>query len=356
MAKRTENERLKSEIDRTWRRAKNGIKYISGARFVHMGASPKDTIWQSRKAELWRYHSNNVKYSTPVLLHIGLVSRSYIFDLHPKNSFVQELLDLGFDVYLLDWGVPDESDALSTVSTYSLELFPRAVKALLKHSGSADFNLVSYCMGGCLSLTARASGAKIPCRSMITMAVPIDFSEMGEMTNAIASPDFDPKTMLDETGNVPPSLVNDSVRVRSPTSSASQYADLWQNLWNDQYLEGFQSIREWVSDHIPFAGAAFEEVRSQWIVKNGFVNNNYELMGIKVDLGSINGPILCIIAERDELVPMDAAAPLPKLLTGAQVKTEVLRAGHVGLTCGKAAEKYTLPIIAQWLAQHSDAD
>lgn len=349
------HEKLKKSIESTWRRrAKNGIKYLSGGRFVLTAQSPKDIIWRSRKAELWHYHSEKVRFKTPVLLHIGLVSKSYIFDLHPQNSFIKKLLSAGFDVYLLDWGTPDEADAYNTVSTYSIELFPRAIRALLKHADSADFNLISYCMGGCLSLIARAAGANIPCRSMITMAVPIDYSQMGEMANAIGSPDFDVETMLDETGNVPAELVHDSVKVRSPTGDAKQYADLWQNIWNDEFLEGFQSIREWVSDHIPMSGTVFRELREEWIVKNGFVNNCYSLMGSKVDFGSITGPVLCIIAERDELVPLAAAEPLPGLLSGAQVQVERLRAGHVSLTCGGAAIKYTLPTITAWLEMYSD--
>ena len=44
----------------------------------------------------------------------SLVSRSYIMDLRPGNSTVEYLLGEGFDVYMLDWGIPDERDADNT--------------------------------------------------------------------------------------------------------------------------------------------------------------------------------------------------------------------------------------------------
>jgi polyhydroxyalkanoate synthase subunit PhaC len=42
---------------------------------------------------------------------MSLVSTPKVFDLRPHNSFVSYLLQAGFDVYLLDWGIADHRDA-----------------------------------------------------------------------------------------------------------------------------------------------------------------------------------------------------------------------------------------------------
>jgi polyhydroxyalkanoate synthase len=353
-AEASSKDRIAQEIERNLLRSRNGLKYFTGGRFVHTAVTPKDIIWRGRKAELWRYRSDQVLYSTPILLYIGLVSRSYIFDLRPGNSFVERLIEAGYDVFLLDWGVADEADAENTLGTYIFELLPRAVKALLRESHAGDLNLISYCMGGCLSLMALGAGVEIPRRSLITMAVPIDFSKMGESFGPICQPDFDVDKMLDDSGNVPASLVHGTVRVRTPTGDAVQYANLWQNLWNDQFLEGFQAMREWIADHVPFPGAAFREVQQGWLADNGFINRNLRVNGRLVDLTAIKGPVLALISARDELVPVDAATPIAHLLTGADLKVEMVPAGHVSLTCGRAAEKHTMPILLDWLSRHSD--
>ena len=59
-----------------------------------------------------------IRYDPPVVFVHSLVSRSYILDLRPGNSTVEFLLGEGFDVYMLDWGVPDERDAENTIETY----------------------------------------------------------------------------------------------------------------------------------------------------------------------------------------------------------------------------------------------
>jgi poly(3-hydroxyalkanoate) synthetase len=42
----------------------------------------------------------------PVLLTYGFVLKPYVFDLAPGNSVVENLVKAGFDVYMLDFGVP----------------------------------------------------------------------------------------------------------------------------------------------------------------------------------------------------------------------------------------------------------
>jgi polyhydroxyalkanoate synthase subunit PhaC len=39
-----------------------------------------------------------------VLIVMSLISRSYVLDLSPDNSFIGQLREAGLDVYLLDWG------------------------------------------------------------------------------------------------------------------------------------------------------------------------------------------------------------------------------------------------------------
>ena len=62
-------------------------------------------MWRSGRTELWRYRSDPVSVSPSLLIVYSLFNRSYILDLQPGNSFVEHLLNAGFDVYMLDWGI-----------------------------------------------------------------------------------------------------------------------------------------------------------------------------------------------------------------------------------------------------------
>src|ERR1043166_2148484 len=134
--------RVARDVERSLLRARNGIRYVQAMSRPREGATPKDVVWQRDRAELWRYRSDApIRYATPVVIVHSLVSRSYILDLRPGSSHVEYLLDQGFDVFMLDWGVPDERDADNSFETYVDEYLPLAVDAALDASGADDLTI-----------------------------------------------------------------------------------------------------------------------------------------------------------------------------------------------------------------------
>jgi polyhydroxyalkanoate synthase len=158
---------------------------------------------------------------------------------------------------------------------------------------------------------------------------------------------LEPDDLIDSSGNVPPEAVESAFRLLKPTAEYSQYANLWQHLWNDEYMEGYQAMGQWTRDHVPFPGAAFRETVQRLVRENGLMD------GSLADLGAIDTPVLNVMAERDHIVPLAAAEPLKRLI--GQTQELRLGAGHVGLVAGRAAAKVTLPGIAGWIAEHSEA-
>lgn len=345
---------VRREIERNALRARNGLRYLVGGRFARTGQSPRDLVWRHGKAALYRYRSTSRHPGPPVVAYVGLVGRGYVFDLHPGNSFVERLLARGLDVYVIDWGVPDERESGNDLGHYALDLLPRALDAALLESDADELVILGYCMGGCLTLAALGAGAAIPVRALASMATPTDFRGMGEFYEPLRRGAFDPQTLIDDTGNVPGSIVRAGFRVRKPTADLQVYANLWENLWNDRYMEGFQAMNEWVNDQVPFPGAAFREFVAEWLVGNGLVNGTLRVGGRRVDLDRIRCPVLCVIAEKDDIVPLPAAEPLPGLLrSAAAVETVRLPAGHVSLVTGRAAESVTVPAIVSFLERHA---
>ena len=95
--------------------------------------TPKALIWTLNKAKLYRYSSAisaDKRHRVPLLLVFALINRPYILDLRPGNSFVEYMLQNGYDVYLLDWGVPGPEDKQLKLDDYVLEYLPRAIRKL----------------------------------------------------------------------------------------------------------------------------------------------------------------------------------------------------------------------------------
>lgn len=145
-----------------------------------VGRTPKDVVWKRNKARLYRYRARRATLNpTPLLLVHSLVSRSYILDLIPGNSFVEYLVEQGFDVYLTDWGIPTAEDRGLRLEDYVLDYLPRMVDAVLATSGATDLSMLGYCMGGLLTLLYGAAHPESPVRNIISLATPVDFEHMG---------------------------------------------------------------------------------------------------------------------------------------------------------------------------------
>jgi polyhydroxyalkanoate synthase subunit PhaC len=339
-------DRVERDVRRAAQRSRNGLRYAAGTSRPKVGRTPKDVVWRHHKAQLWRYRNADVRHRPPVVIVHSLVSRSYVLDLYPGNSAIAFLLGQGLDVFLLDWGVADEAEADNTLETYSEGYVPEAIAAACEAAGTDDVTLLGYCFGGVLSLLAAARRPDLPIRNLVLMATPVDFDGMRAITGLVREGRLDPDDVIDATGNVPPEAVENAFRLLKPTADYSQYANLWQHLWNDEYMEGYQAMGQWTRDHVPFPGAAFRQTVEDLVRANGLMDASV------ADLSAISVPVLNVMAERDHIVPLAAAEPVARLIE----QTEELRlaAGHVGLVAGRAAAKVTLPGIAGWIADHSE--
>ena len=75
--------------------------------------TPKQVIWTLNKAKLYRYIPvvpAEQRHKVPLLLVFALMNKPYILDLRPGNSYIEYMVKQGYDVYLLDWGVPGIED------------------------------------------------------------------------------------------------------------------------------------------------------------------------------------------------------------------------------------------------------
>ena len=345
--------RVTREVERSLLRARNGLRYVASS--ANVGATPKDVVWRRDRAELWRYHGGPVRWAPPLVLVHSLVSRSYILDLRPGSSAVEFFLGRGFDVFMLDWGVPDERDAENTLETYVDEYLPRALTAVQRETGCDEVTLAGYCLGGTFALLYAASYDEPPVRNVILMASPVDYREMGVMVAAVRDGRLNVQDLVDETGNVPADALYAGFYMQAPTKEIAQYATLVENLWNDRFVEGYQAMSQWARDHVPFPGAALAQIVEQLVRGNALMAGRVRLGGRVVELRDVDADVLNAFAEADNVVPQAAVEPLIRVLGDPARTTELrLGGGHVTFATGSRAFKHTLPAIAEWLEERSD--
>ena len=64
---------------------------------------------------------------------------------------------------------------------------------------------------------------------------------------------------------MPPDAVATGFRMLTADLGGRQYATLWQNLWNDEYVDGYQAMAQWAGDHVPFPGGVMRQVVEQLV-------------------------------------------------------------------------------------------
>ena len=346
---------LFKEIQRASVRTRNGIKLLGGTEFSPVHPTPSDVIWREGKAEMRHYRRESPpRFGPPVVALLGLVGQSYVFDLYKGGSIVQMLMDWGFDAYVMDWGVADELDSENTLETYLQHYLPRALAAVAEVSGYDDVNFFAYCMGGVMLMHGLAGKAPIPARSIVTLASPFDLRHLGATFDAIREGKIKPEDVLDETGNVPGPLIVRSFKRRKPTYELVSYVKLWENLCSDRYLEGYQAIGRFLADYPPLSGAVLRQLIQQWMVGNAFMSNGLRFAGRRASLANVRCPILAVIAEKDEITPLESTAPIVDILPNAQVELLRVDAGHVSLFVGRDAVKVVMPKIFKWIEDHSE--
>ena len=349
--------RVNRDVERSLLRARNGVRYMRGSLRADVGATPKEVVWKRGKAELWRYRNGTVRYGPPVLIVHSLVSRSYILDLRPGNSLVEYMTGAGLDVFMLDWGVPDELDADNDLERYVDWYLPRAVAAVQREAGSDEVTLMGYCLGGVLGALYAAGHEAAPVRNLVLMATPVNYDAMGAMVALLREGRLDPDELFDDTGNVPADALYSGFYMQAPTVEVAQKATLLENLWNDEFVESFQAMAQWSRDHVPFPGAVFRQLVEDLIRKNVLMTGSMRLGDRRVDLANARGNVLNAMAERDNVVPPPAVEPVMELI-GDPARREELRlpGGHVTFGTGRSAVKHTMPGLTGWIIDHSDEE
>jgi polyhydroxyalkanoate synthase len=340
---------IRREAQRSLFRARNGIQLITGLRRPIVGATPKHVVWRRGKAQMARYRSHKRTRRPPLVIVFSVVSRAYILDLRPGHSFIEQLLDGGIEVFMVDWGIPDAVDAGNTLELYVDNYLPRALDRALEVSGADEIDMLGYCAGGILSCLGVAGHRNIPVRNLVLMATPIDFSYIEGLVRAFQRGALEVDDLIDETGNVPADAVYRAFASLRPTTDIFKYANLWERLWNDEFVDGYQAMAGWIRDQTPMPGALASQMVGLLLRQNILTTGQIPLGGRNVRLSDITCPVLNVMAEHDHMVPPAASEGLRDLVGSSDFTELRIPAGHIGLVAGRDAKRNTIPSVIEWL-------
>ena len=155
-------------------------------------------------------------------------------------------------------------------------------------------------------------------------------------------------------GPLPATVLDQGFQSLKPTEYVTQRMNFFQNLWNEEFVEGFLAISIWARDQVSFPGGVFRQTVDRLIRRNALLEGVIPHGRGQVRLADIRCPFLNAYAEQDTITPAASSAPLTGLVGSADARELVLESGHIGFVAGRQAAKVARPQIREWLATHSD--
>lgn len=343
-------EKTAEEIQRFNSNLAQGLKNLTELDEIESGITPKEAVYQEDKLVLYRYKSNSKKAKNPVPLLIvyALVNRPYMTDIQEDRSTVKGLLDAGQDVYLIDWGYPDQADKYLNLDDYINGYIDRCVDFIRKQHGQDKINLLGICQGGTFSLCYSAMHSD-KVANLVTMVTPVDFKTPDNMLSRwIQNVDVD--QMVDALGNLSGDYLNQTFLSLKPMRLTGQkYLDMVDILANEKQVKNFMRMEKWIFDSPDQAGQAYREFSKYFFQQNRLVEGDLTIGDYTVDLKNVTIPVLNVYATLDHLVPPDASKALKKLVGTKDYQEIEFSGGHIGIYVSGRAQKEIPPAIGKWL-------
>jgi polyhydroxyalkanoate synthase subunit PhaC len=325
------------------------------AQHVRKGITPSEVVYEEDHLKLRRYVGEGpVKQKTPLLFVFALVNRPYILDIFPGKSVVAHFVKAGFDTYLIDWGKPTYADRHLNLDSYVNGYLRNVAKFLQKRTASPKVNVLGYCMGGTMSAMFTALHPE-SVKNLILLAAGIDFSTRNGLLNLWSdAQNFDVDAFVDTFGNCPAEYLQACFTMLKPVRNLlAKPVSLFEILDDKRHVDEFLTMETWLNDNVPVAGETFREFVKYLYQQNLLVQNRLPVGKRTVDLKRITCPVLNLMAEHDDLVPVTQSQPFNDLVGSQDREAITLPTGHIGLAMGSAAQRELWPRAVQWLEQRS---
>ena len=333
----------------------NGIEWLVRDPKALVGRTPFDVVYQRDKLQIRRYHIGSVKptYPIPVLLVPPLMVKPFIFDLQPRRSLVTTLIQRGFSVYLVDFGEPDKADAYVTLDDYVLDWLPTACRVTKEDAGASELSMLGYCMGGLFALFHTSVNEDQSVRNIVTIGTPLDTSKMGLMAWAAKAAGSQMEFVAKQLGNIPGGLSSTAFKLLTPMKNVTRYADLFMNMWNEEYVNGFDAMNQWVAQFIDYPQGAFLQFTRDFMQQNKLVRGRMQFGGKVADLRKVRANLLAFAGSSDQIAPVEAARAIETAVGSKEKEFHVVHGGHMGVFAGSSAPEMVWEPAADWLSPRS---
>ncbi|WP_137180284.1 alpha/beta hydrolase [Roseomonas sp. AR75] len=297
----------------------------------NLAMTPGKVVLRNALCELIQYEPATPQvHQRPLLILPPWINKFYILDLQPKNSLIRHLVAQGFTVFVVSWKNPDATmEGLGFEDYLRLGVLETS-DAVREITGSKTLNVMGYCIGGtllamALAWLAQQDDARFNAATFIVSLQ--DFSRVGDTAVFMGEPEVE----LIERQMMARGYLD--AREMANMFNLLRANDLiWSNVVNN-YLMGERpaafDLLTWNADGTRMTRAAHSFYLRNTYLENRLVQpGGVELAGATLHLKAIAIPVYAVGAERDHIVPWDAAWQVTRLV-GGPVRYVLANSGHI---------------------------
>ena len=291
----------------------------------------------------------------PLFIVPSMINRYYVLDLLPGKSFIEHFINQGVEIYLLDWGMPQDEDNWLSFDQLIKHRFDYFIDKTIEDSRSSEVHLVGHCLGGTLS-TIYASLHQEKIKSLMLLTAPLDFTHGGKIGVWARHEQFNVASLVRAHGNMPWWMMQSSFHMLKPLLWWHKTERLMKERNNKEFLKNFLALEIWSNDNVSFPGKCYETLINEFYRKNSLIKGELQIQGQSVNLKHFQRPVLNVAAEDDHIVLFNSTLQPYHLEKETQYQCFSVKGGHIGALLGSRAQQNLWPRINDWLLKQESTE
>ena len=314
---------------------------LGWAQEIDLSAQDSLLTAEAGTIKLFKYTCDFKKAQHPILLIPSFINRHYILDLLPEKSLIQYYLKAGFDVYLINWGEPEEEDKLISFETLFNVHLDYLVSKMMVDAKSKKFHIIGQCLGGNIGLIySLLKPQHVSSLSLLT--TPINFNHAGKLKDWARHQTLNLEKFIEARGNAPWMWMQIGFLGMKPTQIFSKYKKLFKRRNDEKFRRSFMALETWSFDNINVRGQFFLTLIQKFYRENAWLEEGFTMGQTKLLISDLKVPVSVLNAEDDHIVPLEST--LEKIhVPKADYQKWNSRGGHIGALIGGYSQQMIWP-------------
>jgi polyhydroxyalkanoate synthase len=327
--------------------------YVGGGVEPHV-ATPSRVVHDEPHAVLRRYASLDVT-GDPILLVPPLAVHVTCFDLRPNQSLAAFLVATGRPVYVVDFGEITFADRRMGFEDWIDRIVPATLRRVSARHGGRPVDVVTWSLGGTLTLLTAASHADLPLRSIAAVGTPIDYSEIPYLAALRAIGRVTGGRLLSTTfraaGGLPSWAVRASFKATALQREITKPWFVLRNLHDAETLGRMEAVDRFIGLMPGYPGRLYGQLYHHIVQGNALNDGRLDLGGGRVvALADVQQDVLIVGGTGDVIAPIACVRRACDVLTGARsIRFETAPGSHLGVLAGPDAACTTWQYLTEFL-------